>query len=149
LYFVQGQHELDRTTPWLNAINTWPIHVNDSLFKIDNLLFYGIDWQPGDVIGPILDNVPANTDIVVAHQVWKDIMGNRSGDCECRFCDVSNARMLITGDFHSHVVMDATNKQGNSLKVLSPGPISMQSIDESPDKFFYVLYDDMSFDDIQ
>jgi hypothetical protein len=147
--FVQGQHELDRALPWLNAINLSPIHIDRRSYVLDGINLYGIDWQPGDVIGGILDAVPENTDVVIAHQVWKDLMGNRSGDCECRFCDVPHARMLITGDFHSHLLLACTNKQANPMTVLSPGPICMQSIDEDPNKEFFVLYDDLSVDNIK
>lgn len=142
LYYIQGQHELDRANPWLNAISAHPIHINNKAVILScQTRMYGIDWQPSSSVHTMLADVPGDTHILVMHQVWANLQ--RIGDSECKFEDVGPYRMLITGDQHRHLVLTPNTKSAPTT-VLSPGAISMQSIDENPNKQFFVVYDDFS-----
>jgi hypothetical protein len=147
VYDIQGQHELDRNQPWLQAISEWPIHVDKVAFQIGAIKFYGIDWQPADTIQEEFAKIPSDTDVLIAHQVWRDLMGPRIGESECQFADVPHVKVIATGDFHRHMWMPAKNRNGDTILILSPGPVCMQSIDEDPRKFFFVLNDDLSVTD--
>lgn len=148
VYFTQGQHELDRNSPWLTSLSGWPIHIHKELYAIDGVNIYGIDWLPADMITQELNNIPAGTDILVAHQVWYDFMGERIGESECRLKDVANAKLVVTGDYHRQVDIIVDNFNNNPMRVLSPGSICMQSIDENPEKRFFVIFDDLSVQSI-
>jgi hypothetical protein len=52
--------------------------------------------------------------------------------------------MVVTGDYHVHQAGVIDNKV-----FLSPGSIAMQKIDEAPDKYVYILYDDLSYKSVQ
>lgn len=143
--YIQGQHELDRDHPWLNSVSWWPEHVHCKEFELSpGIVGYGLDWTPADQVKDEFEKIPPMTDILMAHQVWRDLMGPRIGESECAFADVPRARMIFTGDFHRHLKLQAINRDTATTCILSPGPVCMQSIDEDPHKRFFVLCDDMS-----
>jgi hypothetical protein len=142
--YIQGQHELDREHPWINSVSWWPEHQHRKSFSIKDVNFYGIDWTPADQVKAEFDKIPEGTDVLVAHQVWRDLMGPRIGESECAFADVPRARMILTGDYHRHMNFQTINRDTAKTTILSPGPVCMQSIDEDPAKYFFVLCDDMS-----
>jgi hypothetical protein len=144
VHYIQGQHELDREHPWLNSVSWWPEHQHKKLFQVAGINFWGLDWTPADQVKDEFDKIPVGTDVLVAHQVWRDLMGPRIGESECAFADVPRARMILTGDFHRHLTLETINKDTARTLVLSPGPVCMQSIDEDPAKKFFVLCDDMT-----
>ncbi len=142
--YIQGQHELDREHPWLTSVSRWPQHVHRKQFSLGPIVAYGIDWTPADTVQSEFEQIPEGTQLLIAHQVWRDLMGPRIGESECQFADVPVVPMVLTGDFHRHLVLNLKNKDGQPLTVLSPGPLCMQSIDEDPRKQFFVIHDDMS-----
>lgn len=142
VYYIEGQHERTRDTPWL-AVHPWPTHVNRRSFTIGKHKFYGLNYTRTDTIQEALKAIPSSTEILVAHQVWQDLMGQKVGP-ECAISDVPYVRMIITGDFHCHLTVSAIGWNGQRVTMVSPGPLCMQSVSEDSHKFFYVLYDDLS-----
>ena len=138
VYYTQGQHELDRNTTWM-SVHTWPQHVNRSVFKIAGVRLYGIDWLPRGDIQTAFQEVPETTDILMCHQVWKNLMKN-IGRPECELGDVHNVKYVMTGDFHITTIEKAPNAQGVETLLVSPGSTCMQDISEAADKYFYVVY---------
>lgn len=143
VWYIQGQHELDRNTPWLRSIFDWPIHINKTPLNLAGISLYGLDWTPPDCVHEEFDNIPADTNVLIAHQVWGGFMGNFNKH-ECNFHDVPHVQLIITGDYHRTLILKERNRAGSNCVVLSPGPPAMQSIDEHPDKYFFILYDDLS-----
>lgn len=145
VYYIQGQHELDRDHPWIHSVSWWPEHVNRKQFELGpGIKAYGLDWTPADSVKDEFQKIPADTDLFIAHQVWRDLMGPRIGESECEFADVPHVRMILTGDFHRHQRLAASIPGGGRREIFSPGPVCMQSIDEDPRKFFFVLREDMT-----
>jgi hypothetical protein len=137
VYYTQGQHELDRNITWM-SVHPWPRHVNRLAFKIAGVSLYGIDWLPRGDIQTAFTEVPADTDILVCHQVWKNLMKN-IGRPECELADVHNVQYVLTGDFHVNTIEIAENAQGQAIQLVSPGSTCMQDISESPEKYFFVV----------
>lgn len=136
VYFVEGQHERS-TPPLLSAMHTWPKHLHKHTEVLGGLRFYGLDYcNPSDVEAE-LKAVPDDTDVLVTHQVWKNFLGDKHGDAWFRW--VNGTRLIISGDYHRAVYAQHEGKQ-----VLSPGSINMQDIGEVPNKYVYILYDDLS-----
>lgn len=136
-YYIQGNHEYDRNAPWL-SIHPWPLHLHDSGVQLHDVGIWGLDWLPKGDIQTALQEVPADTDILITHQVWKDFMGN-VGRTECELTDVHHVGIVLAGDFHVTKTIKAVNAQGNPVQMLSPGSAAMQDIGESPEKFFFVI----------
>lgn len=139
VYYIQGQHELDRHVTWL-SVHPWPVNANKMSFEIAGVKLYGIDWLPRGEIQEAFEQVPPDTDVLVCHQVWKDFMKN-VGRPECHLGDVHHVKFVLSGDFHVTTVEVAPNAQGEPTQLISTGSTCMQDISESPDKFFYVVGD--------
>lgn len=142
VYYIQGNHEYDRNAPWL-SIHPWPIHLHDTgaQFGDAGIGVWGLDWLPRGEIQAAFKAVPADTDILVTHQVWKDFMGN-IGRTECELTDVHHVRTVLAGDFHVTKVAESVNAQGQPIKMLSPGSTAMQDMGEEPHKSFFVICED-------
>jgi hypothetical protein len=137
VYYIQGNHEFDRNAPWLSA-HEWPIHIHMMPWLINGAKVYGLDWLPRGEIQEAFKAVPADTEILITHQVWKDLMGN-VGRPECELTDVQYVQTVLAGDFHITKIVESTNAQGQPIKMLSPGSTCMQDIGETPEKFFFVI----------
>lgn len=137
VYYIQGQHELDRNVTWL-SVHPWPQNVNKQQFTVNGVKLYGIDWLPRGDIQTAFQEAPADTDMLVCHQVWKDLMKN-IGRPECCLNDVHNVRYVLSGDFHVTKIEHSTNAQGGPIQIISPGSTCMQDISESAEKFFFVV----------
>lgn len=137
VYYIQGQHELDRYVTWM-SVHPWPVSVNKTAFTIAGVKLYGIDWLPRGEIQEAFEQVPPDTDVLVCHQVWKDFMKN-VGRPECHLGDVHHVKFVLSGDFHITTIEVAPNAQGEPTQLISTGSTCMQDISECPDKFFYVV----------
>lgn len=140
VYYIQGNHEYDRNAPWL-SVHPWPIHLHQRVLPFGDVngpRVYGLDWLPRGEIQTALAQVPADTEILVTHQVWKDFMGEL-GRTECVLSDVHHVTIVLNGDFHPTKEVSGTGAQGQRIRMLSPGSICMQDLSESPEKSFFVI----------
>lgn len=139
VFYIQGNHEYDRNSPWL-SVHPWPTHLHNHSAprNIRGAQVYGLDWLPRGDIQTALAAVPSNTDILITHQVWKDFMGNL-GRTDCELTDVHHVQTILNGDFHVTKTVESTNAQGKPVKMLSPGSTCMQDMSESSEKFFFVI----------
>ena len=139
VYYIQGNHEYDRNAPWL-SVHPWPIHLHDTgvQFGAAEVGVWGLDWLPRGEIQDAFKQVPADTDILITHQVWKDFMGT-VGRTECELTEVHHVQNVLAGDFHVTKIVSSVNAQGNAISMLSPGSTCMQDMGESPEKFFFVI----------
>jgi hypothetical protein len=138
LFYIQGNHEYDRNAPWL-SVHTWPKHMHlNGLFDINGARVTGLDWLPRGDIQREFENIHPETEILITHQVWKDLMGN-VGRTECELTDVHRVQTVLAGDFHVTKIVESVNAQGKPIKMLSPGSTCMQDMGESPEKFFFVI----------
>lgn len=137
VYYIQGNHEYDRHAPWL-SVHNWSRHIHKQTTTIGGVNVYGLDWLPRGEIQAAFKEVPADTDILIVHQVWKDFMGNL-GRTECELTDVHHVETVLAGDFHVTKTVESVNAQGRPIRMLSPGSICMQDCGENPAKFFFVI----------
>ena len=137
VYYIQGNHEYDRNAPWL-SVHPWPIYMHEASFNINGVKVCGLDWLPRGEIQEAFTRVPTNADILITHQVWRDLMGN-VGRPECELTDVHHVQTVLAGDFHITKTVESVNAQGQPIKMLSPGSTCMQDIGEVPDKSFFVI----------
>lgn len=139
LYYTQGQHEID-DTPWFE-LGKSTVHLHKCLVKIGKLRIYGLDYQHADKLKEELNAIPQDTDVLVCHQVWGDFMGSiclPQGD----FADIPTVKTVVTGDFHETRLEQARGKDGQKMRIFSPGSGCMQEIAEPPKKYFGVLWSD-------
>lgn len=135
VYYIQGQHERNYDATWL-GIHPWPTHAHKQSFEINGCKIYALDWCPRNEILNELAAVPPDTEILICHQVWKDLMGN-IGRPECSLADVHHVVDVLTGDFHVTTIVEGPNAQGQRAKLVSPGSTCLRSVNEAADKHFY------------
>jgi hypothetical protein len=111
---------------------------------VGNKTVYGIDWNSADKVQDALNSIPEGTDILVAHQVWEELMGDVRG-CEASFANVPTVNTVFTGDFHQNKVFTIVGRDGQTLQAISPGSTNFRKINEPVDKFFYVLKSDYTW----
>lgn len=149
VYFIQGQHEL-QDVPWACRIHSHPTWIDvcnnvSQPFDIGGLAVLGIDWTPRDELQVWLDQIKGfdrACDVLVLHQVAEEFMGGIT-TAEMSFAQVPQAKLLIIGDLHESRLETHRGADGQRLHVLSPGSTNMRKIDEQPDKYFYVLHDNL------
>jgi len=144
--YIQGQHEY-QPIPWLSALSDWPDHLDAQVIDLPaGISVGGYDWSTPDVLEVKLGHGAANADVLVMHQVTQEWMGGIAPG-EVAFTQIPDVEALIIGDYHElSGVEHHKGAQGQPLTVLSPGSTCMQSISEPVNKYFYVMYDDLSFE---
>ena len=142
-HYIQGQHELS-SPPWMAALHDWPKHLSEDAVVVDgDHEIYGLDWQPADQLAGKLAEVPESSDVLMAHQVWEDFMGDKAA-FEGSFEQVPTETMF-TGDFHKLRDMEVTGSKMQKLRVISPGATNMRAMGESSRKYYMLLHDDGSW----
>lgn len=137
VWFIQGQHEFMDRLPWL-SLHEHPQHIHRKSIRVNGINIYGIDFQPAGRLEKEIADVPPDTDLVVLHQAWKELMKNLPS--HGRLADVPYGNAIVTGDYHVHRKFDVVrNRDGRRIPVFSPGSTSLQSLIEDPQKFVFLL----------
>lgn len=139
-YFIQGQHEL-ADPPWATAtfrqarhLPAWNLRLPES-----GRIVHGIDFQYRDKLPALLAAVPADTDILVMHQVWEEFMGGVAA-CEGALTQIPHAPLVLTGDYHKYAYLELLGATGQRLQVYSAGATHLRRINE-PDEHYVLLLD--------
>lgn len=134
VYYIQGQHGLDRVSPWL-SVHAWPQHLNGQMVNIGGVNIFGLDWYPRGQFQRQLTTIPPNADILLTHTVWEEYMGtNAVTDGSQR--DVPYVKMILTGDFHQNRRDLVKAADGRWVTVVSNGSTCLQDCSEPLPKFF-------------
>lgn len=145
ILYVEGQHEMD-DSPWLSGYSCCE-HLHRNHVRISGVDIVGLNYLAGDALRSALEEPwpPKDTDVLVTHQLWSEFMGKYA---DVSLEEVPNARLVITGDFHethSRII----NREGSPFRVLSPGSTCQQDISEDPQKYAFILYDDLSLKSVK
>lgn len=139
VYSTRGQHDLAETD-WLYACGGYSPPTRHDRVTIGGRTFAFLPWMPPAMLKEVIPETSA--DVVVCHQVWKELMGGSSAEGHlANFRDVS---MVISGDYHRRVVKYVRRKSQKPLYVLSPGATHMRKINEPTTHCVAILHDDLS-----
>ena len=135
--FNQGQHEM-QDIPWCladgNPLVRWVESPSFQHEFLHGVFLEGFDFKDKENCQAKLKEINSrSSDILVCHQVWEDFMGVECKP-QAKFADVTQASILITGDYH-----EAICQEYDGLTVISPGSTHLRSIAEPVDKSFYLL----------
>lgn len=144
--YLQGQHEL-ATPPWLSS-HTWPEHIDHKMVKLGSVDFYGLDFTPSPFLQTELAQIPAGADVGIFHQVWAENMGSIANP-QGSMADVPKVSVVFSGDYHVTKETYTHGKDGQKLRLISPGSTCLQSVDEDPCKFFYTVDEDFKWSQVQ
>ena len=142
VYYVQGQHEMANPT-WMSLFAGCN-NVHDSMFSIGKIKLFGYDYfLPRSKEDSYLRFKPA--DVLITHQVWSELLPRHGQTFCCSYSDVAKNvpyKVIVSGDYHSHF---KDNIYGTSCSFVSPGSICLQDMNESADKFIWVMTEDLEF----
>lgn len=141
IFFTQGQHE--KASPPYLSLHPYPVHVHRRPIGVRGLTIYGIDHVPADRLESEVEDIPTGVDVLLCHQVWAEFMGVGAEGRLAMLNKPGGARVVLTGDYHVHRVLDV-----EGVQVCSPGSTCLQSINEPDEKAFFLLYDDLSFESV-
>ena len=136
VWYIQGNH--DRADPAWPSLHAWPRSAA-SRFVLGPLTVFGWDYCTRHELPDRLQQV-GGADVVLTHQSWAEVQG--VGMCDGSLSDFLRGTTVLTGDCHKTGDFRATAKDGSEVVAWSPGATAMQAINEDPDKYFGVLYDD-------
>ena len=143
LLFVEGQHELQPTVPWLYALlDVKRVSLHNYVLKSRGIEMVGLNWLPHEQLQQALAALP-KADMLVTHQVWSDFMAPLAGSAT--LSQVPHVRLVYTGDYHRLKQADVTGATGQPLHALNTGSTCMQDIGELAEKQVALLYDDLSY----
>lgn len=136
--FIQGQHELSYPT-WMCALHGWPTYIHERLVQLNNgPLIYGLDYCQPSGLPRAFSGIPANTDLLLTHQLWQEFMGSHGS---AHTSMLPKPEMLVySGDLHQHVQAVCAN----GTKLWSPGPLCPQDLSEFNQMGVYILNDDLT-----
>lgn len=113
-------------------------HVDRRRFAIDGVVFYGLDCVPSQHLSEALATVPADTDVLLMHQAWKEIQ--RVGETHGSLSQIpAQVSVLLTGDCHIHGIIRTKNAGDKLLAAISPGSTALQNVGEDPAKAVFLL----------
>lgn len=118
--FVQGQHDQTQP-PLLQALCPWVEHMHDRVVEVGGMEFYGLDYQPSQLLESHLATVKAP--ILMTHQLWQEWMGNR-GLANLNMLP-AHVRLVFSGDFHRPGSLTTAQ-----CCLLSPGSPYLQDLSE-------------------
>jgi hypothetical protein len=144
VYYIQGQHELDRKVTAIESLHDHPVSIDGRTVEVGPYGIYGRDWQPAARIPDLIAGVPTAADIILGHQTCEEHMGSgRHVECELRLVDLPHVHAALFGDYHYEQRTELIRPDGSRLWAYSTGSLCMQSIDEPESKSILVFGDDL------
>jgi len=139
--YTQGQHDQDEP-PWFTAF-PWTEHLHRASRWADGVRLYGLDWQPYGKLQEELAEIPADTQVLVCHQVWGDWMGEVAGP-QGSFAQIpGHVKFVHTGDLHQWKLEKRENADGAKMTVLSTGATTQQKVDEPAEHHYALVHRDL------
>ena len=140
VFYIQGNHEYDAYTPWL-SVHSWPQHVDQRVFEVDQMKFYGLDWRPSAAIKEALKAVPPDVTKLAMHQSMAELMGTITQP-ECSTMDIpDHVTTVVVGDYHKHTSYTAAFAGRQTKTLYSPGPFNARNILQSGPKGVWYMVD--------
>lgn len=137
--FIQGQPNHDQCDPPWAAGHPWAVHLHKTTRTLDDgFSYYGIDFQSRGCLQEELAEIPAGTDLLIAHQVWANWMGDVTNP-QGEFAEIPIVYTVVTGDLHDFKLEKHRGKDGQEMTVCSPGSTAMQAINEPHQKYVVAL----------
>lgn len=138
MWYIEGNHDA-ATVAWASLA---PNAFAAASFELAGIDFYGLDFVPASRLEHALGFLPNGVNVLLTHQAWADVqpIGHTDGS----FSMIPYGLLLMTGDYHVTQRYEGRAKDGGAITAYSFGSTAMQKLNESPDKFVGLLYDDLS-----
>lgn len=132
LYFTQGNHDLDRSMPWVTAmasIDPSAVHLGYSPVDVGGHMLCGLDYAPSSQISEQLLQIP-KCDGLVMHQALSQALSfDGAWNCDLDWVDSSKVTNVWIGDIHTQADHYSKDKK---VRGTYSGSTWMQTLAESP-----------------
>lgn len=139
--YILGDHDQRGGSAWPHLYRS-ALHLDGKGMRLRNgARVWGFDYRRPGALPDALRAVPAQTDVLLCHQRWLELMGRH------RPSDFSIAELpvpvphLWTGDYHANLGAYYNYAGGGRVRVLSPGASHMRDIADHPERFFWAVTD--------
>jgi hypothetical protein len=146
VYNIYGQHDKAEPT-WLRACDRWVTDADGRTIDIGGTMTSFLSWRDRESIKKMVQTIPSEAKILVAHQHWAELMGGSSPEISSK--DVPHVSTIISGDYHRPARKSGENANGDPVSLFSPGATHMRKINEPPTHFALVLNDDGSVEPVK
>lgn len=143
VYYIEGNHDV-ADPPWA-SLTPWARPVGQ--FTLGGIKAYGLSFVNSTQLPEELARIPAGTQLLLSHQSWLEIQ--RVGHTDGQFGMIPHGLTMIVADYHVCGIYRGKAGNGEDVVAYSPGSTAMQALNEPPDKYFGILYDDMSVEWVQ
>lgn len=120
LFYIDGQHDWSEPS-WPESIHPHAVNIDRRCILIDNRSIYGLSHVKKRDLEDALASVPEECEILVAHQLWAELLGTGPVAADASVESIPHARMLYSGDMHKCTTYQGTNAQGYKVVAISSG----------------------------
>jgi hypothetical protein len=142
---VQGQHEKVAAKPWF-SLTGQAIHAHQQALDIAGLNVYGIDYCRAEQMIEEVKLIPKETNLLLCHTPWKEFLPYATTAPSLEI--LPPVPIVLTGDLHKTLIQRRLGLNKEKFIVVSPGAACMQAIDEPADKYYFLLYEDLSVEQV-
>ena len=141
-YAVTGQH--DQAEPsWLKACHEHVTDADQRSVGLGKRVIYFLNWRPTEAARLAVADIPQDTEIIIAHQHWRELMGG--GNFECSVNDLPHGpSLVVTGDLHQTMTR-RVKRLDKEITFVSPGATHLRKTDEPDNHRVLLLHDDLTF----
>lgn len=141
LTYVLGQHDLG--IDWL-SLHGMAQNGHGRLYDFGRNfpLAQALSYTPRDELPGRLAAIPEDVRLLICHQSWSELMGCARAGADASLAELASSTrvdVVLTGDYHKAVEAFVDRPDGSTLWAFSPGPVSLQAIDEDPEKSFLLV----------
>lgn len=138
LVYLVGQHDMNADVQWPDIRTSSSMlrkHLNEALVELSGIKVYGFDCTPRGRIDEKLAKIPADAEILVMHQLIKQVM-TIEDQWHLDITQVpAHVKYTIMGDWHGH----PQDGETDGRKWAYTGSSCMQSISEPVQKSFILV----------
>lgn len=138
VYYIEGNHDV-ADPPWA-SLTPWARPVRR--FTLGDIQFYGLSFVSSALLPEELSRIPVGTRVLLSHQSWLEIQ--RVGHTDGQFGMIPHGLTMLVADYHVCGTYNGKAGNGEDVIAYSPGSTAMQALNEPQDKYFGILYDDLS-----
>lgn len=138
VYYIEGNHDA-ADPPWA-SLSPWARPVGE--FSLGGIQAYGLSFTNSAQLPEALARIPQGTRLLLSHQSWLEIQ--RVGHTDGQFGMIPHGLTMLVADYHVCGTYNGKAGNGEDVVAYSPGSTAMQALNEPADKYFGILYSDMT-----
>lgn len=141
-YCIDGNHDRVAKNSWLNYLESQKVclAVDDKLFDIGDVTFYGLSYTPRTQLIEKLNQIPKRAKVLVCHQML-DLAMSIEGVYNMSAMDIpdnSSIKTILMGDYHkTSLFVDHRDR-----RYYYPGSTAFLRFGEDPNKTFAIIDED-------